>query len=138
LSDIEQIVTDVLDISVRLHRDVGPGMLESFYETILAAKLSSLGYVVERQKALSAEYDSLVFEAAFRIDLLVEERLLIEVKSMERLNPAHTKQLLTYLRLSKQPLGLLINFGGPTLMEGFRRVANNYEPVASSRRRVNP
>jgi GxxExxY protein len=67
----------------------------------------------------------------------VEERLLIEVKSMERLNPAHTKQLLTYLRLTKQPLGLLINFGGPTLMEGFRRVANNYEPVASSRRRVN-
>lgn len=138
MRDIEQIVTEVLDISVRLHRDVGPGMLESFYETILAAKLSSLGYSVERQKALSAEYDGLVFDAAFRIDLLVDERLLIEVKSMERLNPAHTKQLLTYLRLSKQPLGLLINFGGPTLMEGFRRVANNYKPVASSRRRVNP
>lgn len=138
MRDTEQIVTDVLDISVRLHRDVGPGMLESFYEAVLAAKLIALGYSVERQKSIGVEYDGFHFEAAFRIDLLIEDLLLIEIKSAERLNPAHTKQLLTYLRLSKQPLGLLINFGGATLMEGFRRVANNYEPAASSRRRVNP
>ncbi|OSZ66305.1 Fe3+ hydroxamate ABC transporter substrate-binding protein [Sphingomonas sp. IBVSS2] len=137
MRDIERIATDVLDISVRLHRDLGPGLLESVYETILAAKLSGLGYNVARQRAIDIEFEGLRFDAAFRIDLLVDDLLLIEIKSVERLNPAHAKQLLTYLRLTKQPLGLLINFGGATLMEGVRRLANNYNPVASSRRCAN-
>jgi GxxExxY protein len=137
LRDIEQIATDVLDISVRLHRDLGPGLLESVYEAILAAKLASLGYLVARQRAIDIEFEGLRFDAAFRIDLLVDDRLLIEIKSVERLNSAHAKQLLTYLRLTNQPLGLLINFGGATLMEGVRRLANNYKPVASSRRCAN-
>jgi GxxExxY protein len=71
--------------------------------------------------------------AAFRIDLLVDERVLVELKSVERLNAAHAKQLLTYLRLTRQPLGLLINFGGATLKEGFRRMVNDYDPSASQR-----
>jgi len=137
LRDIEQIAKDVLDISVRLHRDLGPGLLESVYEAILAAKLASLGYSVARQRPIDIEFEGLRFDAAFRIDLLVDDLLLIEIKSVERLNPAHAKQLLTYLRLTKQPLGLLINFGGATLMEGVRRLANNYNPVASSRRCAN-
>ena len=77
------------------------------------------------------------FDGAFRIDLLIEPSLLVEIKSVERLNAAHAKQLLTYLRLTKQPLGLLINFGGATLKEGLRRVVNDYTPIASSRLRVN-
>lgn len=137
MRDIEQIVTDVLDISVRLHRDLGPGLLESVYEAILAAKLASLNYRVARQRAIDIEFEGLRFDAAFRIDLLVDDRLLVEIKSVERLSPAHAKQLLTYLRLTNQPLGLLINFGGATLMEGVRRLANNYNPVASSRRCAN-
>jgi len=138
MRDIERIVTDVLDVAVRLHRDLGPGLLESVYEAILAAKLSSMGYVVARQKPVDIEFEEMRFEAAFRIDLLIDERLLIEIKSVERLSAAHAKQLLTYLRLTKQPLGLLINFGGATLMEGVRRLANDHNPVASSRRRANP
>jgi iron complex transport system substrate-binding protein len=137
LRNIEQIATDVLDISVRLHRDLGPGLLESVYEAILAAKLASLGYLVARQRAIDIEFEEMRFDAAFRIDLLVDDRLLIEIKSVERLSSAHAKQLLTYLRLTRQPLGLLINFGGATLMEGVRRLANNYHPVASSRRCAN-
>jgi GxxExxY protein len=137
LKDIERIATDVLDVAVRLHRDLGPGLLESVYEAILAAKLSSMGYLVARQMPIDIEFEGLRFDAAFRIDLLVDERLLVEIKSVERLSPVHAKQLLTYLRLTKQPLGLLINFGGATLMEGVRRLANNYVPVASSRRSAN-
>jgi GxxExxY protein len=116
---------------------LGPGLLESVYETILAAKLASRGYVVARQRPVDIEYDGMRFECAFRIDLVVDECFLVEIKSVERLNAAHAKQLLTYLRLTKQPLGLLINFGGETLKEGLRRVVNDYKPFAPSRLRVN-
>lgn len=103
-------------------------MLESAYEIVLAAKLTQLGYFVERQKPIDIVYQDLRIEAAFRIDLLVNECVLVEIKSVERLAPVHTKQLLTYLRLTSRPLGLLINFGGPTLIEGFKRLANEYRP----------
>ena len=137
LRDIEQISGDVVDVALRLHRELGPGLLESVYEAILASKLASMGYAVARQRPIDVEFDDLRFEAAFRIDLLVEERLLVEIKSVERLTAAHGKQLLTYLRLTKQPVGLLINFGGATLKEGLRRVVNDYSPSASPRLRVN-
>jgi iron complex transport system substrate-binding protein len=128
LNDIDAISGAVLDVSINLHRELGPGMMESVYEAVLAAKLTQLGYLVERQKPIDITYQDLRLEGAFRIDLLVNRSLLIEVKSVERLLPVHTKQLLTYLRLTKQPLGLLINFGGATLMEGFKRLANDYQP----------
>ena len=135
MKDIDEISGDVLDIALRLHRELGPGLLESVYEALLAAKLQEKGHSVERQRAIDIE--GVRFDAAFRIDLLVDGRLLIEVKSVERLNPVHGKQLLTYLRLTKQPVGLLINFGGETLKEGFRRVVNDYRPFASPRLRMN-
>lgn len=135
--DIDAISGDVVDVAFRLHRDLGPGLLESVYETVLASKLAEKGYAVDRQKPVSIEFEGLRFDGAFRIDLLVEERLLVEIKSVERLNAAHGKQLLTYLRLMKQPVGLLINFGGATLKEGLRRVVNDYSPSASPRLRVN-
>ena len=135
--DLEAIAADVIDVSLRLHRDLGPGLLESVYETVLEAKLQRLGYWVDRQVPISFTFDGIRFVDSFRIDLLVEQRLIIELKSVERLSPAHGKQLLTYLRLSKQPLGLLINFGGATLREGLRRIVNGHTAFASSRLRVN-
>lgn len=135
--EIDRVSGDVLNLALRVHRELGPGLLESVYEMILAAKLAAMGYDVERQRPVDIEYDGLRFDAAFRIDLLVEGTLVIEIKSTERLNPAHAKQLLTYLRLTKQPVGLLINFGGATLKEGVKRIVNDYVPSASSRLRVN-
>jgi len=137
LKDIDQITGDVLDLALRVHRDLGPGLLESVYETVLAGKLLELGYLVDRQLPIDIEFEGSRFEAAFRIDLLVDGRLLVEIKSVEQLHASHAKQLLTYLRLTKQPVGLLINFAGATLKEGFRRIVNDYTPSASPRLRVN-
>ncbi|EQB16255.1 GxxExxY protein [Sphingobium lactosutens] len=135
--DIDRISGDVLHLALRVHRDLGPGLLESVYEMILAAKLTAMGYTVERQQPVDIEYEGLRFAAAFRIDLLVENALIVEIKSRERFSPAHAKQLLTYLRLTNQPVGLLINFGGATLKERVKRIVNDYVPSASSRLRVN-
>lgn len=135
---MDVISGDVLDISIRLHRELGPGLLESVYETVLAGKLTAAGYQVERQRPVDIVFEGARFEAAFRIDLLIERSVLVEVKSVERLNAAHAKQLLTYLRLTKQPLGLLVNFGGATLKEGFKRLVNDYDPSASLRLCANP
>jgi GxxExxY protein len=133
VKSIDEISGDVVDVALRLHHELGPGLLESVYEVVLAAKLAAMGYAVARQRQIDIEFEGLRFEAAFRIDILVEERLLVEVKSVERLTAAHAKQLLTYLRLTKQPVGLLINFGGATLKEGLRRLVNDYQPSASPR-----
>ncbi|MGN6820584.1 MAG: GxxExxY protein [Sphingomonas sp.] len=130
MQDLEALASAVVDEALRMHRELGPGLLESVYEMILAGKLAQRGIEVARQVPVAIDYDGLRFDAAFRIDLLVGEQLLVEIKSVERLNGAHAKQLLTYLRLTKQPLGLLINFGGETLKEGLRRIANNYKPFA--------
>ena len=137
MKDIDEVSGDVLDVALRLHRDLGPGLLESVYEIVLAGKLAAMGYEVARQRAVDVLFEGLRFEGAFRIDLLVDERLIVEIKSVERLSIAHAKQLLTYLRLSKQPVGLLINFGGPTLKEGVRRIVNDHHSSASPRLRVN-
>ena len=132
MTDIDRISGDVLDAAIHLHQELGPGLLESVYETVLAGQLARMGYRVARQHPVDIEFDGRGFEAAFRIDILVEDRLLIEVKSIDRLHAAHAKQLLTYLRLTKQPVGLLINFGGATLKEGFRRLVNDYVPATTA------
>jgi iron complex transport system substrate-binding protein len=132
LKDIDRISGDVVDVAVRLHRELGPGLLESVYETVLAARLRSLGYAVAAQRSIDIEFEGVQIEGAFRVDLIIDERLLVEIKSVERLAPVHAKQLLTYLRLTGQPVGLLINFGGETLKEGIRRLVNNHNPSASS------
>ena len=100
MKDIDDLSGEVLETALALHRDIGAGLLESVYEMILSAKLSGKGYAVDRQKPIDIEYDGLRFPAAFRIDLLVDQRLIVEIKSVEQLNSAHSKQLLTYLRLS--------------------------------------
>lgn len=137
MRDIDDVSGDVLNVALRLHQELGPGLLESVYETVLAAKLIKMGYKVDRQLPVDIRFEDMCFDAAFRIDILVDSRLLVEIKSVERLNAAHAKQLLTYLRLTGQSVGLLINFGGATLKEGVRRIVNEHYPSASSRLRVN-
>ena len=127
MKPIDEISGDVIGAAMAIHRVLGPGLLESVYETILASKLSRLGYEVEQQKALALVFEDMHFPAAFKIDLLVDQRLVVELKSVERLQPIHSKQLLTYLRLMKLPVGLLVNFGCDTLKEGVKRVVNNHE-----------
>ncbi len=132
LRDIDAISGDVLDVALRLHRDLGPGLLESVYEAVLGARLGQLGYAVARQQPVNIDFEGVQIRGAFKIDLLIDGRLIVEIKSVERLMPVHAKQLLTYLRLTGQPVGLLINFGGETLKEGVRRLVNNHRPSASS------
>ena len=135
--DVDAISGDVIDLALRLHKDLGPGLLENVYETVLAGKLVEKGYAVRRQVPIDIEFEGSRFSAAFKLDLLIENQLIVEIKSVERLAAVHGKQLLTYLRLSHQPVGLLINFGGATLKEGLRRIVNDHRPSATSRLRVN-
>ena len=137
MQDIDEISGDVVDLALRIHRDLGPGLFESIYETVLAGKLTAMGYKVDRQKPIDIEFEGQVFPAAFRLDLLVDDRLIVEIKCTEGLSKAHLKQLHTYLRLTGQPVGLLINFAGATLKEGLRRVVNDHVPSATPRLRVN-
>ena len=137
MNDLEKLARAAVDCGFRIHKELGPGLLESVYEAILANALTRNGLTVERQKPLPISFDGVQINEGYRVDLLVERQLIIEVKSVERLVPVHGKQLLTYLRLADQPLGLLMNFGGETFKEGVRRVANNYS-FAPSRLCVNP
>ena len=126
MRDVEDLARVAVDCGFRVHKGLGPGLLESVYEAVMAASLLRAGLAVERQKPVAIEFDGMLLGEGFRVDLLVEGQLLIEIKSVERQAPVHSKQLLTYLRLSKRPLGLLMNFGGATFREGVRRIANNY------------
>jgi iron complex transport system substrate-binding protein len=134
---LDDITGVIVDASYRLYRGLGPGLLESVYEAILARDLARRGLVVERQRSLSFEYDGLQFANAFRVDLLVNRRVAVEIKSAEQSNPIYSKQVLTYLRLLKLEVGLLINFGAPTFKDGVRRIVNGLDPSASPRLRVN-
>ena len=122
--DLNVLSGIVVDECIRIHRELGPGLLESVYELVLAGALERRGLKVDRQVPVDIHYDGLTFAAAFRIDIRVEDRLILEIKSVEKLANLHAKQLLTYLRLTDSPLGLLLNFSGETMKEGIRRVAN--------------
>ena len=132
MKHIDELTREVLGVAVRLHRDLGPVLLESVYEMVLAGRLTSLGHLVERQKPIDIDFEGLQFVGAFKIDLLVDKRLILEIKSVEKVHAAHAKQLLTYLRLTKLSVGLVINFGGATLMYGVRRMVNNHTDSAPS------
>ena len=116
----------VVDECIRIHRELGPGLLESVYEAVLAAALARRGLRIERQVPVDIRYDGMAIAAAFRIDLLLDGELILEIKSVEALTNLHAKQLLTYLRLPNRSLGLLLNFSGETMKAGIRRVANNH------------
>jgi GxxExxY protein len=135
--DAEELSAIVVDCAYRLHVEAGPGLLESVYEVVLAKMLSEQGVEVKRQVPVPIRLMGLNFDEGFRADLLVENQLLIELKSVENLAPVHSKQVLTYLRLLKLPLGLLINFGAPTFKDGCKRIVNGPQSFVTSRLRVN-
>ena len=114
----------VVDTAVGLHKELGPGLLETVYEVILAHKLKDQGLTVERQVAEPIVYNGIKFDEGFRIDLLVNNKVIIELKSVEHLHKAHKKQLLTYLKLKECKLGLLLNFGESLMKDGISRVIN--------------
>lgn len=126
MQDVNEITGIIVDCAFKLHMELGPGLLESVYEAILARMLERRGLSVERQKAIRFEFDGMIFDEGFRIDLLVDNQVVVELKSIEKLAPVHSKQLLTYLKLMRHPVGLLMNFGAATMKEGLHRIVNNY------------
>lgn len=117
----------VVDAAFKVHTSLGPGLLESVYEIVLAHELIARGLQVQRQVPIAIEYEGMRFEEAFRADLLVDNLLIVELKSIEAIRPVHKKQLITYLRLSHRKLGLLINFGAPLIKDGITRVVNGLD-----------
>ena len=122
MTELNSITAEIVHAALRLHKALGPGLLESIYETVLARDLARHGLMVERQKPISFDFEGLWFDNAFRLDLLVNNAVIVEVKSLPALALTHEKQLLTYLRLGRYPLGLLLNFGAPLMKDGIRRL----------------
>lgn len=121
----EEIGRLVVDAAVQIHREVGPGLLETVYEVVLAHELQRRGLRVERQIPIRVTYAGLTFDEAFRLDLIVESKVILEVKCVEKIGNAHKKQLLTYLRLADKKLGYLLNFGDALMKQGITRIVNH-------------
>ena len=119
-----EIATIVVDTSLMVHRELGPGLLESVYEEVLAYELENRGLTVERQRGIEVEWDGQNLGKGFVADLVVNSKVIIELKSVQKVEPVHFKQLLTYLRLSEMKLGLLINFNETLIKNGIKRVVN--------------
>ncbi|MEY2511730.1 MAG: hypothetical protein QOE26_2493 [Verrucomicrobiota bacterium] len=127
-----EIAKKVLDSAFLVHTTLGPGLLESVYEVVLAHELKKAGLLVERQRPMPITYDGMLFEEGYRADLLVESKVIVELKSVAAISAVHSKQVLTQLRLSELKLGLLINFGEAHLKNGIKRIINGeLEPEIS-------
>jgi len=124
---VDEITGQIVDAAYHVYRRLGPGLLESVCQGVLATELERRGLRVERNKAITVEIDNQRYAPGFRVDLFVNGQVVVEVKSVEILAPVHFKQLLTYLRLLNLPVGLLINFGSARFRDGIRRVVNNYQ-----------
>ena len=122
-----QIAKEVVDAAVKIHTKLGPGVLESVYEAVLTRELERRGLRVERQVPIPIEYEGLKFDEGFRADIIVEGKVILELKSVEQLAKVHYKQLSTYLKLADKRLGLLLNFGADLMKEGIKRIANGME-----------
>jgi len=119
-----EIAKIVVDTTFQIHKKLGPGLLESVYEIVLADALKKRGLKVERQMPVAIVFEGIKFDEGFRADLIVEDKVIVELKSVEKVMPVHKKQLLTYLRLADKRLGLLINFGAELIRDGISRVVN--------------
>ncbi len=128
MKEANEMTEVIVSAAYTIHHDLGPGLLESVYETLLARMIEGRGLSVQRQAPVSFEFQGIRFEDGFRVDLLVGEEVVVELKSIEKLAPVHHKQVLTYLRVLNLPVGLLINFGAATFKEGIRRIANTHAP----------
>jgi iron complex transport system substrate-binding protein len=135
--DVEEVSAVVVNCGFELHRDLGPGLLESVYEAVLTRMLEEKGLRVDRQKNIAFDFRGMHFDEGLRVDMLVSGCLVVELKSVENFSPVHMKQVLTYLRLLDARVGLLINFGAATFKEGVRRIVNRHTQFASSQLRVN-
>jgi len=120
-----EIATVVVDAAYRLHTGLGPGIFEIVYEVLLAHELRKHGYSVERQVIVPITWDGITFDEGFRADLIIDNCVIVEVKSIAALDAVHSKQVLTYLRLMDKRLGLLINFGEHLIKHGIKRIANS-------------
>ena len=129
----DELTQEIIGAAIKIHRKLGPGLLESTYETCLAYELGKLGLRVERQKAVSLVYETVKMDCGFRADLVVEDRVVVELKCKEALHPVDLAQLLSHLRLLDIPVGLLINFHVVFLREGIKRMVNNYREPAGER-----
>lgn len=121
-----EISGDVLDAAIKIHKQFGPGLLESVYETLLAIELRKRGHTVETQQPVSFEYEGVRIDNAFRLDMLVDGKVVVELKSTEQMHPVFAKQVKTYLVVLKLHLGLVVNFGLVTVKDGFVRIVNGY------------
>lgn len=124
---IDAIAAEIVDSALKIHKELGPGLLESAYEACMQHELVKRGLTVERQKAQPVRYDGLTIDAGYRLDLVVNDEVVIELKSVEQTLPIHQAQLLTYLKLSDKSLGFLINFNVPLIKDGIRRLANHFK-----------
>lgn len=122
-----EIAKMIVNAAYKIHTTLGPGLLESVYEVVLAHELKKLGLNVSRQQSIPITYEDLKFEEGFRADIIVEDKVIIELKSVEEIAKVHHKQLLTYLRLADKRLGLLINFGAALIKDGLFRIVNKLE-----------
>jgi GxxExxY protein len=121
----ELIGSIIVDTAVNLHKELGPGLLESVYEVVLSKLLSQRGLFVHRQVSVPIKYAGEHFDEGFRVDLFIEGKVIIELKSVEKIIPAHQKQLLTYLKLTDTKLGFILNFGAAIMKDGINRIVNN-------------
>ena len=119
-----EISSKIIGAAIEVHKQLGPGLLESTYETCLAYELKQMGLDVKQQQALPVVYKEVKLDAGYRIDLLIENKVIIEIKSVEALADIHTAQLLTYLKLKDLKLGLLINFNSVRVIDGLKRILN--------------
>lgn len=124
----DPISKEIVDAAYQLHVNLGPGLLESVYEVLLAHELRKRGLSAERQIPVPIEYDGIRFDEGYRLDLLVEDKVIVEIKSVAEISNVHKKQVLTYLRLTQKCLGLLINFNEELIRNGITRVVNGLQP----------
>ena len=122
---INDITGQIIDTAIKIHRVLGPGLFESVYEEVMAYELNKRGMIVERQVAIPVHYEDIKLDVGFRADLLIDKEVIVEIKSIEAVRPVHKKQVVTYLRLTNNKIGLLINFNEELLKDGITRLFNN-------------
>jgi GxxExxY protein len=125
--ELNRITETIIGAAIAVHRELGPGLLESTYEACLAYELVEQGLRIERQKALPVKYRGVHLDCGYRIDMLVENQIIVELKAVDRLEPIHEAQTLSYLKLSGLPVGLLLNFNVTQLRRGIRRLVNDFK-----------
>jgi GxxExxY protein len=125
----KELTSKIIECAIKVHKALGPGLLESAYEECLYYEVVKSGLLVEKQKPLPLIYEEVKLECGYRLDLLIEKKIIVEVKSVEALNDIHMAQILTYLKLNKTRVGLLMNFNVVRMVDGIKRVVNGYEEI---------